>query len=69
MPGVDVFFQLVAAEQSNKSNRRRSSGTDGRWGAGLKAVRVTGGVTFAQCDGTTGDGMPEYYCRDCYRAG
>ncbi|MFN6468413.1 MAG: CheR family methyltransferase [Nostoc sp. SerVER01] len=58
MPG-DMFFSSLAAEQGNKAIAIVLSGTDGDGAQGLKAVKVAGGVTFAQCQGTAKfDGMP-----------
>lgn len=51
MPG-DTFFSSLAAEQGNKAIAIVLSGTDGDGAQGLKAVKVAGGVTFAQCQST-----------------
>lgn len=58
MPG-DTFFSSLAAEQGNKAIAIVLSGTDGDGAQGLKAVKVAGGVTFAQCQSTARfDDMP-----------
>lgn len=58
MPG-DTFFESLAADQGNKAIAVILSGTDGDGSQGLKAVKVSGGVTFAQCEATAKfDSMP-----------
>ncbi|MEH1842875.1 MAG: CheR family methyltransferase [Nostoc sp.] len=58
MPG-DTFFSSLAAEQGNKAIAIVLSGTDGDGAQGLKAVKVAGGVTFAQSQSTARfDDMP-----------
>ncbi|MEH2072744.1 MAG: CheR family methyltransferase [Nostoc sp.] len=55
----DTFFSSLAAEQGNKAIAIVLSGTDGDGAQGLKAVKVAGGVTFAQCQNTARfDDMP-----------
>lgn len=58
MPG-DAFFESLAAERGNKAIAIVLSGTDGDGSQGLKAIKVAGGVTFAQSDATAKfDSMP-----------
>ncbi len=58
MPG-DAFFVSLAADRGNKALAVVLSGTDGDGSQGLKAIKVAGGVTFAQCEGTAKfDSMP-----------
>ncbi|MEH2256881.1 CheR family methyltransferase [Nostoc sp.] len=58
MPG-DTFFSSLAAEQGNKAIAIVLSGTDGDGAQGLKAIKVAGGVTIAQCQNTARfDSMP-----------
>ncbi len=58
MPG-DTFFSSLAVEQGNKAIAIVLSGSDGDGAQGLKAVKVAGGITFAQCQSTARfDGMP-----------
>jgi two-component system, chemotaxis family, CheB/CheR fusion protein len=58
MPG-DVFFESLATDRGNKAIAVVLSGTDGDGSQGLRAVKVGGGVTFAQCDATAKfDSMP-----------
>jgi two-component system, chemotaxis family, CheB/CheR fusion protein len=58
MPG-DMFFKSLAADRGNKAIAVVLSGTDGDGAQGLKAVKVAGGVTFAQCEATAKfDSMP-----------
>jgi two-component system, chemotaxis family, CheB/CheR fusion protein len=60
MPG-DVFFESLAADRGNKAIAVVLSGTDGDGSQGLKAIKVAGGVTFAQCEATARfDSMPNY---------
>ncbi|MEP0908854.1 ATP-binding protein [Leptolyngbya subtilissima ST-M1] len=58
MPG-DAFFESLAADWGNKAIAVVLSGMDGDGSQGLKAIRVAGGVTFAQCeDSARYDSMP-----------
>jgi two-component system, chemotaxis family, CheB/CheR fusion protein len=58
LPG-DTFFESLAADRGNKAIAVVLSGTDGDGSQGLKAVKVAGGVTFAQCEATAKfDSMP-----------
>ncbi|WOD37348.1 CheR family methyltransferase [Nodosilinea sp. E11] len=58
MPG-DVFFESLAANLGNKAIAVVLSGMDGDGSQGLKAIKVAGGVTFAQCEATAKfDSMP-----------
>jgi two-component system CheB/CheR fusion protein len=58
MPG-DAFFVSLAADRGNKAIAVVLSGTDGDGSQGLKAIKVAGGVTFAQCEDTAKfDSMP-----------
>ncbi len=57
-PG-DAFFESLAADRGNKAIAVVLSGADGDGSHGLKAVKVAGGVTFAQCEDTAKfDSMP-----------
>ncbi|MBD2067290.1 PAS domain-containing protein [Leptolyngbya sp. FACHB-671] len=58
MPG-DVFFESLAVDRGNKAIVVVLSGMDGDGSRGLKAVKVAGGVTFAQCEASAKfDSMP-----------
>ena len=58
MPG-DVFFKSLAAECGSKAIAIVLSGMDADGSQGLQAVKVAGGVTFAQCEATARfDSMP-----------
>ncbi|MBD2111386.1 MULTISPECIES: chemotaxis protein CheB [Cyanophyceae] len=58
MPG-DAFFESLAADWGNKAIAVVLSGMDGDGSQGLKAIKVAGGVTFAQCeDSARYDSMP-----------
>lgn len=58
MPG-DVFFESLAEDWGNKAVAVVLSGMDGDGSQGLKAVKIAGGVTFAQCEATAKfDSMP-----------
>jgi two-component system, chemotaxis family, CheB/CheR fusion protein len=58
LPG-DVFFESLAADRGNKAIAVVLSGMDGDGSQGLKAIKVAGGVTFAQCEATARfDSMP-----------
>ncbi|WP_197985119.1 CheR family methyltransferase [Leptolyngbya sp. Cla-17] len=51
LPG-DIFFKSLAAERGNKAIAVVLSGSDGDGSQSLKAIKVAGGVTFAQCEET-----------------
>ena len=51
LPG-DAFFGSLALDRGTKAIAVVLSGTDGDGSQGLKAVKVAGGVTFAQCEST-----------------
>lgn len=58
MPG-DLFFQSLAVESGNKAIAVVLSGIDGDGSQGLNAIKVAGGVTFAQSESTAKfDSMP-----------
>ena len=58
LPG-DVFFESLATDWGNKAIAVVLSGMDGDGAQGLKAVKIAGGVTFAQCEATARfDSMP-----------
>ncbi len=58
LPG-DIFFESLAADRGTKAIAVVLSGTDGDGSVGLKAIKVAGGVTFAQCESTARfDSMP-----------
>jgi two-component system CheB/CheR fusion protein len=58
MPG-DAFFMSLAADRGNKAIAVVLSGADGDGSLGLKAIKVGGGVTFAQCEASAKfDSMP-----------
>ncbi|MBD2261187.1 chemotaxis protein CheB [Pseudanabaena sp. FACHB-2040] len=58
MPG-DAFFESLAVDRGNKAIAVVLSGMDGDGSRGLKAVKVAGGVTFAQCEASAKfDSMP-----------
>ncbi|PZO53775.1 MAG: ATPase [Phormidesmis priestleyi] len=58
LPG-DAFFESLALDRGTKAIAVVLSGTDGDGSHGLKAVKVAGGVTFAQCESTAKfDSMP-----------
>jgi two-component system CheB/CheR fusion protein len=46
---VDAFFDSLAQERGSKAIAVVLSGADGDGALGLKAVKVAGGITFAQC--------------------
>jgi two-component system CheB/CheR fusion protein len=55
----DTFFESLAADRGNKAIAVVLSGTDGDGSQGLTAVKMAGGVTFAQCEATAKfDSMP-----------
>ena len=57
---ADVFFESLAADRGSKAIAVVLSGTDGDGAQGLQAVKVAGGVTFAQCEATAQfSSMPE----------
>jgi two-component system CheB/CheR fusion protein len=56
---ADAFFESLAADRGNRAIGIVLSGTDGDGAAGLKAIKVAGGITFAQCESTARfDSMP-----------
>ncbi|MBD1857186.1 MULTISPECIES: CheR family methyltransferase [Leptolyngbya] len=56
---ADVFFESLAADRGDRSIGIVLSGTDGDGALGLKAIKVAGGITFAQCESTAKfDSMP-----------
>jgi two-component system, chemotaxis family, CheB/CheR fusion protein len=66
MPG-DALFTSLAADRGDRAISQRLgcanavilSGGDGDGSLGLTAIKVAGGVTFAQCEGTAKvDSMP-----------
>lgn len=58
LPG-DAFFESLAVDRGNKAIAVVLSGSDGDGSHGLKAVKVAGGITFAQCENTAKfDSMP-----------
>ena len=58
LPG-DTFFDSLAADRGNKAIAVVLSGMDGDGAQGLKAVKVAGGVTFAQSEASAKfDSMP-----------
>ncbi|HEY9605275.1 MAG TPA: chemotaxis protein CheB, partial [Allocoleopsis sp.] len=58
MPG-DAFFTSLAADRGHKAIAVVLSGADGDGSLGLKAIKLAGGVTFAQCEDTARfDSMP-----------
>ena len=58
MPG-DLFFKSLAAECGSKAIAIVLSGMDGDGSQGLQAIKLAGGVTFAQCEATARfDSMP-----------
>lgn len=58
LPG-DAFFKSLAVDRGSKAIAIVLSGMDGDGSQGLKAIKVAGGVTFAQCEDTARfDSMP-----------
>lgn len=58
LPG-DAFFESLARDRGTKAIAVVLSGADGDGSQGLKAVKMAGGVTFAQCESTAKfDSMP-----------
>jgi two-component system, chemotaxis family, CheB/CheR fusion protein len=56
---ADLFFESLAADRGNKAIAIVLSGMDGDGAQGVKAVKLAGGVTFAQTDTTAQfDSMP-----------
>jgi two-component system, chemotaxis family, CheB/CheR fusion protein len=56
---ADLFFESLAADRGNKSIAIVLSGMDGDGAQGVKAIKMAGGVTFAQSDTTAQfDSMP-----------
>ena len=55
----DTFFKSLAVDRGNKAIAVVLSGIDGDGAQGLTAIKVAGGVTFAQCEATARfDSMP-----------
>ena len=48
----NIFFKSLAAERGNRAIAVVLSGSDGDGSQGLKAIKVGGGVTFAECEAT-----------------
>ncbi|MCY7274711.1 MAG: PAS domain-containing protein [Phormidesmis sp. CAN_BIN44] len=58
LPG-DAFFESLAVDRGNKAIAVVLSGADGDGSQGLKAIKIAGGVTFAQTEDTAKfDSMP-----------
>jgi two-component system, chemotaxis family, CheB/CheR fusion protein len=56
---ADIFFESLAVDRGNRAIGIVLSGTDGDGASGLTAIKVAGGVTFAQCQSTAKfDSMP-----------
>ncbi|MBD2080314.1 chemotaxis protein CheB [Leptolyngbya sp. FACHB-17] len=56
---ADLFFESLAADRDSKAIAVVLSGIDGDGSHGLGAIKLAGGLTFAQCEGTAKfDGMP-----------
>ena len=51
LPG-DIFLESLATDRGNKAIAVVLSGMDGDGAEGVKAVKIAGGVTFAECDAT-----------------
>ncbi|MBI4781665.1 MAG: PAS domain-containing protein [Oscillatoriophycideae cyanobacterium NC_groundwater_1537_Pr4_S-0.65um_50_18] len=49
---ADIFFESLATDRGNKAIAVVLSGMDGDGAQGVKAVKIAGGVTFAECDAT-----------------
>jgi two-component system, chemotaxis family, CheB/CheR fusion protein len=49
---ADIFLESLAIDRGNKSIAVVLSGMDGDGAQGVKAVKLAGGVTFAECDAT-----------------
>lgn len=49
---ADLFFESLAIDSGNKAIAVVLSGMDGDGAQGVKAVKIAGGVTFAQCAAT-----------------
>jgi two-component system CheB/CheR fusion protein len=47
---VDAFFNSLAQQRGSKAIGVVLSGADGDGALGLKAIKVAGGITFAQCE-------------------
>jgi two-component system CheB/CheR fusion protein len=57
---ADTFFESLATDRGNRAIAVVLSGTDGDGASGLKAIKVAGGVTFAECEATAKfDSMPQ----------
>lgn len=56
---ADTFFESLAADQDSKAIAVVLSGTDGDGSRKLEAIKIAGGMTFAQCEASAKfDGMP-----------
>ena len=56
---ADAFFDSLAVDRANKAIGVVLSGADGDGALGLMTIKASGGVTFAQCEGTAKfEGMP-----------
>lgn len=49
---ADLFFESLAVDRGNKAIGVVLSGMDGDGAQGVKAIKMAGGVTFAQCEAT-----------------
>ncbi len=49
---ADVFFESLASDRGNQAIGVVLSGMDGDGAQGIKAIKVAGGITFAQCAAT-----------------
>ncbi|BCL35778.1 CheR family methyltransferase [Nostoc sp. MS1] len=49
---ADIFLESLATDRGNKAIAVVLSGMDGDGAEGVKAVKIAGGVTFAECDAT-----------------
>jgi two-component system, chemotaxis family, CheB/CheR fusion protein len=49
---ADLFFKSLAIDRGNRSIAVVLSGTDGDGAQGVHAVKIAGGITFAECDAT-----------------
>ena len=49
---ANIFFESLATDRGNKAIAVVLSGMDGDGAEGVKAIKIAGGVTFAQCNST-----------------
>ncbi len=49
---ADVFFESLAVDRGNKAIGVVLSGMDGDGAQGIKAIKIAGGITFAECEAT-----------------